>query len=590
VQRKSSLTKWVGNNQRDLRATQPPKPMTSLTAVLRSKAVSGIVVPRIGSLGIVSLITSALVVAPIGAVVWNIFLPSEATWEHLISTVLPDYIANTFLLLVLVAAGVLSCGALSAWLVTAYDFPGRRTLEWALVLPMAIPAYVMAYAYTDWLQISGPVQSLLREFTGWRVREYWFPEIRSLPGAATMLSFALYPYVYLLARSAFLEQSRSSYEAAQLAGYGIWGRFWHVSLPLARTGIVAGVALALMETLADFGTVSYFAVNTFTAGIYRAWLSLGDSVAAGQLATCLLIFVFAMLALERMHRGGARYTSNRTPIAPQTLRGVKGLGAFALCAAPIIFGFVIPAAILLRLTLTDPEVQFGTRISGLITNTFILAGIAAMVAVIVAMLLAYAARTVKSPMVQTANRLAVLGYALPGAVIAVGILLPLGKLDNALIAWVSQQFGVRTGLILTGSITALIYAYLVRFLAVAFQTVEAGLTRVTPSMDDAARSLGLSPGRTLVRVHLPIMRSSVATAALLVFVDVLKELPATFAMRPFNFVTLAVEAYNLAKDERIAEAALPELLIVAIALLPLVLLSRQIANSSQRRRNDAVRT
>ncbi|HSQ11606.1 MAG TPA: iron ABC transporter permease [Candidatus Deferrimicrobium sp.] len=564
--------------------------MTTLTAALRSKAVGGIVVPRIGGLGIVSVITAALVVAPIAAVVWNIFLPSEATWAHLISTVLPEYVANTFLLLILVAAGVLSCGVLSAWLVTAYEFPGRRILEWALVLPMAIPAYVMAYAYTDWLQTSGPVQSLLRELTGWRVREYWFPEIRSLPGAATMLSFALYPYVYLLARAAFLEQSRSSYEAAQLAGYGAWGRFWHVSLPLARTGIVAGVALALMETLADFGTVSYFAVNTFTAGIYRAWLSLGDSVAAGQLATCLLIFVFAMLALERMHRGGARYTSNRTPIAPQRLGGVKGLGAFALCAAPIVFGFVIPAAILLRLALTDPQVQFGSRISGLITNTFILAGIAAMAAVIVAMLLAYAARTVKSPLVQAANRLAVLGYALPGAVIAVGILLPLGKFDNALIAWIYQQFGVRTGLILTGSITALIYAYLVRFLAVAFQTVEAGLTRVTPSMDDAARSLGLSPGRTLVRVHLPIMRSSVATAALLVFVDVLKELPATFAMRPFNFDTLAVEAYNLAKDERIAEAALPALLIVVIALLPLVLLSRQIANVSQRRRNDAVQS
>lgn len=564
--------------------------MTTIAAALRSKTIGGITVPRIGALGVVSLITAALVVAPIAAVVWNIFLPSEATWAHLISTVLPEYIANTFLLLVLVAAGVVCCGVLSAWLVTAYEFPGRRVLEWALVLPMAIPAYVLAYAYTDWLQTSGPVQSMLREFTGWRVREYWFPEIRSLPGAAIMLSLALYPYVYLLTRSAFLEQSRSSYEAAQLAGYGAWGRFWRVSLPLARTGIAAGVALALMETLADFGTVSYFAVNTFTAGIYRAWLSLGDSVAAGQLATCLLVFVLAMLALERMHRGGARYTSNRTPITPQLLGGAKALGAFTLCATPIAFGFVVPAAILLELALTDPQVQFGARITGLITNTFILAGIAAIAAVVVAMLLAYAARTVKSPLVQAANRLAVLGYALPGAVIAVGILLPLGKLDNALIAWIHQQFGVRTGLILTGSVTALIYAYLVRFLAVAFQTAEAGLTRVTPSMDDAARSLGLSPGRTLVRVHMPIMRSSIATAALLVFVDVMKELPATFAMRPFNFDTLAVEAYNLAKDERIAEAALPALLMVAIALLPLILLSRQIANSSQRRRSDTVRT
>lgn len=558
--------------------------MTTVTA-LRAKLTSDIALPRIGALGMVSLLTAALVVAPIAAVVWNIFLPSEATWEHLLATVLPEYIANTLWLLLLVAAGVILCGVMSAWLVTAYEFPGRSMLEWALVLPMAIPAYVMAYAYTDWLQTAGPVQSWLRELTGWRVREYWFPEIRSLPGAAAMLSLALYPYVYLLARSAFLDQSRSSYEAAQLAGYGAWGRFFHVSLPLARTGIAAGTALALMEALADFGTVSYFAVNTFTAGIYRAWLSLGDAVAAGQLATCLLVFVLAMLALERRHRGGARYTSNRTPLPPQALRGAKALAAFALCAMPIACGFVVPAAILLRLALTDPQVQFGSRIAGLITNTFILAGIAAAAAVAVALLLAYAARTVKSPLVQGANRLAVLGYALPGAVIAVGILLPLGKLDNALIAWLYEQFGVRTGLILTGSVTALIYAYLVRFLAVAFQTVEAGLTRVTPSMDDAARSLGLAPAATLVRVHMPIMRGSLATAALLVFVDVMKELPATFAMRPFNFDTLAVEAYNLAKDERIAEAALPALLMVAIALLPLILLSRQIANASQRRRN-----
>jgi len=300
------------------------------------------------------------------------------------------------------------------------------------------------------------------------------------------------------------------------------------------------------------------------------------------------VFVVAMLALERMHRGSARYTSNRTPMAPPTLRGWQALGAFLLCAAPIAFGFLIPATILLKLVLTDPEVRFGMRIYGLIFNTFTLAGVAAVTAVVVALLLAYAARTVKHPLVRGANRLAVLGYALPGAVIAVGILLPLGSLDNALVAWMQQQFGVRMGLLLTGSVTALIYAYLVRFLAVAFQTVEAGLSRVTPSMDDAARSLGLSPTRTLARVHMPIMRGSLATAALLVFVDVMKELPATFAMRPFNFDTLAVEAYNLAKDERIAEAALPALLMVAIALLPLILMSRQIAHSSRRRPSAAV--
>jgi iron(III) transport system permease protein len=287
-----------------------------------------------------------------------------------------------------------------------------------------------------------------------------------------------------------------------------------------------------------------------------------------------------MLSLERMHRGGARYAGKRTPMPLQKLRGWSGAAAFALCAAPIVFGFLVPAGVLLKLALNEPEAQLGPRIYSLVANTSTLAGVAAVASVTVAVLLAYAARTVKSPFVHGANRLAVLGYALPGAVIAVGILLPLGRIDNAIASFVEQQFGVKTGLLLTGSITALIYAYVVRFLAVAFQTIEAGLTRVTPSMDDAARSLGLSPARTLARVHIPIVWGSLATAGLLVFVDVMKELPATFAMRPFNFDTLAVEAYNLAKDERIAEAAIPSLLMVGIALLPVILLSRQIARSS----------
>jgi iron(III) transport system permease protein len=553
--------------------------MTGAIAI-RSRISRGLTTARLGALGWASVIIAAFVLAPIAAVVFNVFLPSEATWSHLLSTVLPEYVWNTLLLVSLVAVGAIFFGVTAAWLVTAYRFPGQRTLEWALVLPLAMPAYVMAYAYTDWLQAAGPVQTLLRDLTGWRVREYWFPEIRSLPGAAAMLSFALYPYVYLLSRAAFLEQSRTTMEAARLAGYGPWGRFWRVALPLARTGIVAGTALALMEALADFGTVSYFAVNTFTAGIYRAWLSLGDPVAAGQLATCLLVFVLFMLSFERAHRGRARYAAKRTPMQPRPLRGAAASAAAAVCAIPIVFGFIAPAAILIKLAGTDPETRFGARLYGLMTNTFILAGAAAVAAVAVALLLAYAARMVKNPLVHSANRLAVLGYALPGAVIAVGILLPLGKLDNTIAAWVQELFGIKTGLLLTGSITALIYAYVVRFLAVAFQTVEAGLTRVTPSMDDAARSLGLSPARTLARVHVPIMWGSLASAALLVFVDVMKELPATFAMRPFNFDTLAVEAYNLAKDERIAEAAVPSLVMVGIALVPLILLSRQIARSS----------
>jgi iron(III) transport system permease protein len=556
--------------------------ITGAVAVL-DRISNGLTAARLGWLGRASVITATLVLAPIAAVVFNVFLPSEATWSHLISTVLPEYIWNTVLLVCLVALGVVCFGVSAAWLVSAYRFPGQRVFEWCLVLPLAVPAYVMAYAYTDWLQAAGPVQALLRDLTGWKVREYWFPEIRSLPGAAAMLSFALYPYVYLLARNAFLEQSRTTMEAARLAGYGAWGRFWRVALPLARTGIVAGTALALMEALADFGTVSYFAVNTFTAGIYRAWLSLGDPVAAGQLATCLLIFVLLMLTIERAQRGGARYAAKRTPMQPQPLHGAAGAIAWVVCSVPVTFGFLVPAALLIKLAVADPEARFSPRLYSLVTNTFTLAGVAALAAVVIALLLAYAARTVKHPLVRGANRLAVLGYALPGAVIAVGILLPLGKFDNAIAAWIEAQSGIKTGLLLTGSMTALIYAYVVRFLAVAFQSVEAGLTRVTLSMDDAARSLGLSPARTLARVHVPIIWGSLATAALLVFVDVMKELPATFAMRPFNFDTLAVEAYNLAKDERIAEAAVPSLVMVGIALLPLILLSRQIARSSLNR-------
>src|SRR5918996_1776189 len=337
---------------------------------VRARTSVGYAAIRLGWLGWVSIVTAGFVLAPIVAVVGNIFLPTETTWSHLVSTVLPSYIWNTLLLVVMVAIGVIWCGVLSAWLVSVYSFPGRRVLEWALVLPLAMPAYVMAYAYTDWLQAAGPVQAALREITGLRVREYWFPEIRSLPGAAAMLSFAFYPYVYLLARAAFLDQSRTTMEAARLAGYGSWGRFWHVALPLARTGIVAGTALALMEALADFGTVSYFAVNTFTTGIYRAWLSLGDPVAAGQLATCLLVFVLVMLSLERMHRGGARYAGKRTPMPPQVLRGWPAAGAFALCATPLTFGFLVPSGVLLKLAVNEPEAQFGARIYSLVTNTF----------------------------------------------------------------------------------------------------------------------------------------------------------------------------------------------------------------------------
>ena len=532
--------------------------------------------PRLGVLGFATVLIGAAFALPVVSVLASFFAGAGETWQHLASTALPRYIGNTLVLLLLVSAGVISMGVVAAWLVSSYRFPGRDLLEWALMLPLAMPAYVMAYVYTDWLQYTGAMQSALRAVTGWQARDYWFPEIRSLWGAAAMLSLALYPYVYLIARTAFHELSRSAVEAGRLAGLNAWGAFFRVAVPLARPAIVAGSALALMETLADFGTVSYFALEVFTTGIFKAWLSLGDSVAAAQLSGCLLAFVVLVLALERANRGRAAYaTPGRKRAHPQPLRGAKALLALLACAAPVIFGFALPALLLAQLAWGERSAYLGARMLALIANSFSLAGLTALVAVALALVMAYAARLTRSRVVLGVNRAAGFGYALPGAVIAVGVLVPLGRLDNALAAWLEQLLGRPVGLLLTGTVAALIYAYLVRLLAVALQTLEAGLAKITRSMEDAARSLGAGPGGALLRVHVPLLAPSLAAAALLVFLDVLKELPATFALRPFNFGTLAIEAYNLAKDERLAEAAVPSLVIVAVGLLPVIYVSKR---------------
>jgi iron(III) transport system permease protein len=386
-----------------------------------------------------------------------------------------------------------------------------------------------------------------------------------------MLSFAFYPYVYIIARTAFVGMPRSALEAGRLAGYSSRGTFFRVAIPLARPSIIAGASLALMETLADFGTVSYFGLEVFTTGIFKAWGSMGDSIAAAQLSSCLLGFVALLLGLERAGRGRAAYhgLSPRKALPAHRLHGGSAALACGACAAPFVFGFALPACLLGALALESGGYH-AARLGGLIANSFGVAGLTAFVAVALATLMAYAARLSKNPVVAGANRFAGLGYAIPGAVIAMGVLVPLGRLDNALAGWVERTFGIDAGLLFTGTVAALVYAYLVRLLAVALQTVDAGLAKITPSMEDAARSLGATPLRTLAQVHVPLLSPSLATAALLVFVDVLKELPATFALRPFNFDTLAIEAYNLAKDERLAEAAAPSLVIVAVGLLPLL--------------------
>ncbi len=536
---------------------------------------------HVSPLLIVGLIVAALAALPVASVGLNLFVGgTSATWAHLSATVLPEYIANSVWLCLGVGVGVALVGVTTAWLTAMHDFPGRRVFEWALVLPLAVPAYVMAYVYTDFLQFVGPVQTFLRDTFGWAHGDYWFPDIRTLPGAMLMFVCVLYPYVYLLARTAFLERASGMLEAARTLGLGPWRAFFAVSLPLARPAIVAGVALALMETLADYGTVAYFAVNTFTTGIYRAWFSLGDRVAAAQLAAMLLAFVLFLLTMERISRGRARYhntTGRNRPMAGARLKGLAASLAVLACLLPLLLGFLLPAGLLLKMALTEGDAHFGERFLTLSRNSFVLAGVTAAIGVLLALLLAYGARLSRTTLASGLNRLVGLGYAVPGAVIAVGVLIPVTRLDNWLAGQWLAWFGHNPGLLLTGGIAALIYAYLVRFLAVALHTVESSLGKITPSMDDAARNLGLGQGETLQRVHAPMLRGSLLTAGLLVFVDVMKELPATLVMRPFNFDTLATQAYTLASDERLAEASTAALAIVVVGLLPLIALSRQVS-------------
>ena len=531
-----------------------------------------------------SLPIGLLVALPVLSVGANLFAGAAGdAWSHLVATVLPEYIVNSLLLAVIVGFGVVVVGVSTAWLTAMTDFPGRRVFEWALLLPLALPGYVMAYVYTDLLQFVGPVQTFLRESVGWKRSDYWFPEIRSLGGAAAMFVCALYPYVYLITRTAFLERGSSTFEAGRSMGLTPWAAFMRVSLPLARPAVVAGVALVLMETLADYGTVAYFAVPTFTTGIYRAWFSLGDRIAAAQLAGALLTFVLCLLALERASRGRARFhQTGRRQGERRALQGASAWLASLACLLPLVLGFLLPGGLLFRLALAEGDSEFGVRYGVLAGNSFLVAGVTALLAVALAVLLAYAQRLSSVPAVRIVNRVVALGYAVPGAVIAVGVLIPVTRLDHWLAAAWQETFGTNPGLLLTGGIAALVYAYLARFLSIALQTVESSLLRMTPSMDAAAQSLGCGPGETLRRVHLPLIRGSLFTAGLLVFVDVMKELPATLVMRPFNFNTLATQTYTLAADERLAEASTAALAIVAVGLLPVFLLAREVVRGTQR--------
>ncbi len=554
--------------------------MSRTTAAKPATAKSRL--PRFDVWSILTLGIAAVVALPVIVILVHIFMPAGDIWSHLASTVLPRYLLNTLFLVIAVGIGTFAIGTGTAWLVVMCRFPGRKIFEWAMLLPLAVPTYVIAYAYTDFFQYAGPVQTLLRELFGWDRGDYWFPNVRSLPGAAMLITMVLYPYVYMLARAAFLEQSAGVLDVGRTLGRGPWRLFTTIAVPLARPAIVGGVSLALMETLNEFGAVQYFGVDTFTTGIYRTWFGMGEQIAAAQLAACLLAFVIIFVLLERWSRGKRRYYQSAgryQQLQYFELRGGKAVAAIAACVTPVLIGFILPGALLGHMAMRTGDSLLGSAFVSIAGNSLILATIAALAAVGFGLLLSYGARLHPGSLTRTATRIAAMGYAIPGSVVAVGILIPFAWLDHTLNTYTRDNYGMIVGLIFSGSAFILIYAYVVRFLAVSFNALEASLGKVTPSMDAASRTLGKTAGGTLRRIHTPIMRGSLFAAGILVFVDVMKELPATIILRPFNFDTLAVRAHNLAADERLAEAATSSLAIVAVGIIPVVLLSMAMRGS-----------
>jgi len=534
-----------------------------------------------------SLVVTAVVIGvPLLVICWSVlqlaWSDDTSTLSHLWATVVPEYIRHSLLLLIGVAVGVIVLGVSTAWLTTACRFPGQRILSWALLLPLAMPAYITAYTYTGMLDFAGPVQSSLREWFNWSYGDYWFPEIRSLGGAIVVLSLVLFPYVYLITRATFIQQSATTIEAGRSLGLNPWQCFLRLALPLARPAIVTGATLALMETLADYGTVAYFGVTTFTTGIFRTWYGLGDLQGALQLAGMLLIAVILLIFIERWSRRQARYDQrNNRPAPPFELRGWKAIAASIACWLPLVFGFILPALQLTSWSVERAEVWQDPDFWQLTINSFGLAVLAAVLVVTMALWLAYGRRQIPTKIVRTSVAFAGLGYSIPGLVIAVGLMVFLTSIDHLIIAASQAWFGVNPGLLLSGTIFALLFAYSVRFLSVSLQTIQAGLGEIRPSMDEAARIQGYKPLQVLRRIHLPLLRPSVLTALILVGVDVLKELPATLVLRPFDFNTLAVRAYEMAGDERLPDAGPPALMMVLVGLIPVILLSRAMLKSQQ---------
>lgn len=529
-----------------------------------------------------TLSISAVIILPLLIVAFSIFDIDTQLWQHLFATVFSEYVINSLILALGVGLGSIVIGSYLAYFMVNFDFVGKSILTWFILLPLAMPAYIIAYTYTGILDYAGPVQQFLRDTFEWQRGDYWFWDIRSLSGAIVMMILVLYPYVYILARTAFTEQSHNYSKVSELAGYSRWRHALRVSLPLARPAIITGASLAMMESLADYGTVAYFGVSTFTTGIFRTWFGMGNIQGAAQLSTILCMFVLVLLVLEKHSRKDAsKYQSRANAAASRTkATGLKAIAIFLVCLLPALLGFLIPFSQLAFWSIQYAQIGELSDFLSLLKNSFLLALIGAVLIVAFALLVSYTKRITQKTSVKTAEQALSLGYAIPGIVIAVGVLIFAGWADKSLNKISMEYFDYRLGLVFSGSIAILIFAYAVRFMSVALQNTETGLQRLPPKLDNAAMSLHGSIFKMLRKIHIPLLSGSLISALLLVFVDILKELPATLVLRPFNFNTLAVRTYELASDERLLDAALPAISIVLVGLLPVILLTRQLNKTS----------
>ncbi len=534
--------------------------------------------PRSGPWSLAALLIAAVVLAPLVAIAVLALTPEDNIWPHLWATTLPRYLLNTVVLAGSVGLLAALVGTGAAWLVVMYRFPGSRAFAWLLLLPLAIPAYVGAYALVDFLEYAGPVQSALRAAFGWSsARDYWFPQIRSLPGAVVVLSAALFPYVFLLARVAFRDQPATTFEVARALGAGPGQRLWRVGLPLARPAIAAGVAIVMMETVSDFGVVDYFAVQTLTTGIFTTWLEMGNAAGAAQISLVVLAVVLALAGLEKASRRRARFfalSRQHRPIEPVRLSGWRAGLALAACLVPFGVGFVLPVAVIAAHAIDNAAGWLAPGLARALFHTISAGALAAIATVLAALVLVHGMRHSRARLPRLIAPLTTLGYAAPGAVLGIGILIPLARLDNALADTVLRLTGHDPGLLLTGTAFAVILAWFVRFFAIAQGSIDAAMGRVSPSLPMAARSLGRSQGGTLRAVWLPLIRGSLGTAALLVFVDSAKELPATLLLRPFNWNTLSTRVYEQASLEQIGQAAPAAMLVIGVGLVAVALLAR----------------